>query len=286
MAVSRALVRHLSAALTSRGEIAGKGAVGGAAGLRNGGTRSSRLEDLVSPATYLGTSAQAGHEIYALTDDVTDADFDEALTRAQDERNVSRANVDARSRAPVIDSVVPARADGGHHQGCAESAPPGRPRARGWCLGRGQLLALRERSSPRTRVPGGTGRPRRQRAASGAASRRASCVKCETRGSSARGAVEADESGARLDEHPVRGHDVAGRADPHPPVERLGVVAHGVGPGRQQGGPSLASGGHPGPSIRQPRAAIDAGVKPRDALAWRSSWACQALAVSARTSAS
>jgi len=84
----------------SRGEIRRQGDVGGSSGLRNGGTRTSRPEDLVSPATYLGPSDQANHEIYAMTDHVTDTDFDEALDRAQDEANVSRANVVTHDDAP------------------------------------------------------------------------------------------------------------------------------------------------------------------------------------------
>lgn len=45
------------------------------------------------PTDYLGASGQVTSEVYALTDDVTDAEFETALDRAQTEQNVSRANV-------------------------------------------------------------------------------------------------------------------------------------------------------------------------------------------------
>lgn len=45
-----------------------------------------------SPSEFLPHTEERS-QVYAMTDDVTDADFDEALTRAQDEQNVSRANV-------------------------------------------------------------------------------------------------------------------------------------------------------------------------------------------------
>lgn len=47
------------------------------------------------PTEFASSAELAGNGagIYAMTDDVTDEQFDEALTRAQDESNVSRANV-------------------------------------------------------------------------------------------------------------------------------------------------------------------------------------------------
>lgn len=47
------------------------------------------------PTEFASSAELAGNGagIYAMTDDVTDIEFDEALTRAQDEQNVSRANV-------------------------------------------------------------------------------------------------------------------------------------------------------------------------------------------------
>ena len=62
------------------GEIAAKGDVG------NG--RSSRREDLLSPSEYL-PHGQVAHETYAMTDGVTDDQFEAALDAAQDEGNVS-----------------------------------------------------------------------------------------------------------------------------------------------------------------------------------------------------
>lgn len=45
-----------------------------------------------SPDDFLGNNSNAGVQIYAMTDDVADHEFDEALDRAQEEGNVSRAN--------------------------------------------------------------------------------------------------------------------------------------------------------------------------------------------------
>lgn len=60
----------------------------------------SAVPSINQNSTSAPTDFAASHELYGngagiydMTDDVTDAEFDEALTRAQDEQNVSRANV-------------------------------------------------------------------------------------------------------------------------------------------------------------------------------------------------
>lgn len=78
--------------------------------------------------------------VYAVTDDVTDAEFDEALDRAQDEQNVSRANVVRKVRevqsadrahlhgylADLLESgrPVPCVRRGGHDRGAWTSEDP------------------------------------------------------------------------------------------------------------------------------------------------------------------
>ena len=54
--------------------------------------RQSRDSTLSSPDEFLPTGSDRAMT-YAVTDDVSDDEFEEALERAQDERNVSRANV-------------------------------------------------------------------------------------------------------------------------------------------------------------------------------------------------
>jgi len=53
----------------------------------------------ISPSEYFN-SGQVTHETYAMTDDVTDDEFETAITEAKDEGNVSRANVVRKIRAP------------------------------------------------------------------------------------------------------------------------------------------------------------------------------------------
>jgi len=66
------------------GEIATPGQIG------NG--RTSRHDDLLSPAQYF-SHGQEKTDTYNMTDDVSDAQFDEALADAKFEENLSRANV-------------------------------------------------------------------------------------------------------------------------------------------------------------------------------------------------
>lgn len=73
------------------GEIARPGDVGGLSGLR-GGTSTSRGEHLVTSREFFG-SDQERADTYKLTDQVSDAQFDEALADAKFEENMSRANV-------------------------------------------------------------------------------------------------------------------------------------------------------------------------------------------------
>jgi hypothetical protein len=76
-----------------RGEIKRKG-------MRAAQTADSTLSEPPSPSDYL-TNAEmfgdqrgnGGNGIYAMTDNVTDDQFEHALTEAVDDRNVSRANV-------------------------------------------------------------------------------------------------------------------------------------------------------------------------------------------------
>lgn len=46
-----------------------------------------------SPSVFLGRSGEVTAQVYAMTDGVTDAEFEEALSTATEEGNVSRANV-------------------------------------------------------------------------------------------------------------------------------------------------------------------------------------------------
>lgn len=66
------------------GEIVARGQVG------NG--RSSRHDDLQSPAQYF-SHAQEKTDIYTMTDDVSDEDFEEVMAEAKDEGNLSRSNI-------------------------------------------------------------------------------------------------------------------------------------------------------------------------------------------------
>ena len=55
--------------------------------------KSSRREDLDSPAAYIGDGGRVTSDTYAMTDDVTDERFEEAIAEAKAEGNLSRANV-------------------------------------------------------------------------------------------------------------------------------------------------------------------------------------------------
>jgi hypothetical protein len=54
---------------------------------------------LISPRELLGTNGNTHAEIYALTDDVTDADFEAALADARTEKNLSRLSIIRHVRA-------------------------------------------------------------------------------------------------------------------------------------------------------------------------------------------
>lgn len=89
-----------------RGEVARQYVTGGPKSdyARNGQTvRVDRSDDdtAMSPRQFVGTGHQAV-EVYAMTDEVADDEFDEALDRAQAEENVSRANVVRKVREAVV----------------------------------------------------------------------------------------------------------------------------------------------------------------------------------------
>lgn len=90
-----------------RGEIGGK-ANGPAGRVAQQTGNTSLLKP--SPTVFASSDELSGNGagIYAMTDDVTDAEFDEALDRAQDEQNVSRANV-VRKVREVQSKTAPAR---------------------------------------------------------------------------------------------------------------------------------------------------------------------------------
>lgn len=73
------------------GEIVRNGQIGGT-GRSEPGTRSSAPDDLASPTEFF-TNSQERTETYALTDGVSDEQFESALAEAKEEGNLSRANV-------------------------------------------------------------------------------------------------------------------------------------------------------------------------------------------------
>ncbi len=77
------------------GTIAKRGSIGGCgvAGALGAVPGSSRQEDLGRPADYLPPGGGAMSDTYAMTDDVTDEQFDTAIGEAKAEGNLSRANV-------------------------------------------------------------------------------------------------------------------------------------------------------------------------------------------------
>jgi len=79
-----------------RGEITDKGNRNNYGGPNH---RQSLGTTLSSPEEFL-TTGQDRSDTYAVTDDVTDEDFETALTEAKDEGNVSRANVVRKIKAP------------------------------------------------------------------------------------------------------------------------------------------------------------------------------------------
>lgn len=76
------------------GEIAKQGDVGGGgrAGSAAAESRRLRTDLLESPSKFLPASTERT-AVYAVTDNVTDEQFEEAITEAKDEGNLSRANV-------------------------------------------------------------------------------------------------------------------------------------------------------------------------------------------------
>lgn len=81
-----------------RGEITSRGD-GGYPAHRTSSVR-EEVQKKVSPDEYL-PNGQLAHETYAMTDGVTDEQFDQALDTAVDEGNVSRANVVRKVREVV-----------------------------------------------------------------------------------------------------------------------------------------------------------------------------------------
>jgi len=85
------------------GEISKKGDAGDQGDYIRGGrpVRGGRLHDVnkTSPGDFFA-GGRTTQETYAMTDDVTDEDFETALTEAKDEGNVSRANVVRKIKAP------------------------------------------------------------------------------------------------------------------------------------------------------------------------------------------
>lgn len=76
------------------GKIARQGDIGGGgcAGAPAAATRTSRTDKLGRPRDWLPNGSER-MAVYAVTDDVSDEHFEEAITEAKDEGNLSRANV-------------------------------------------------------------------------------------------------------------------------------------------------------------------------------------------------
>lgn len=95
------------------GEVRGR-ATNGLATARNqhgvfGGRDPDQTAPTTSPKTII-TSGQELHEVYAMTDDVTDEQFEQAIEGAKDEGNLSRANVVRHVKGkPTTDKVKVAR---------------------------------------------------------------------------------------------------------------------------------------------------------------------------------
>lgn len=82
-----------------RGEISTMGNRNNYGGPDGPAHRQSPIGTLSSPSDFLPTGSDRA-ATYAITDDVTDEDFDAALTEAKAEGNVSRANVVRKIKAP------------------------------------------------------------------------------------------------------------------------------------------------------------------------------------------
>jgi hypothetical protein len=74
------------------GDIGGAGSPGCRGSLPGSGSRRSGAEHLASPRSFFGNTAEM-NESYAMTDGVTDEQYEDVLTEARDEGNLSRANV-------------------------------------------------------------------------------------------------------------------------------------------------------------------------------------------------
>ena len=61
--------------------------------ITGGGPGRRNPDGISSPTDYLGTAGQVTHEIYQMTDNVTDEEFEMSLSIAKEEGNASRANV-------------------------------------------------------------------------------------------------------------------------------------------------------------------------------------------------
>lgn len=92
------------------GTMAKRGDIGGCAqsGTRGAASGSSRAEDLDRPSDFFsGGGAQA--ETYAMTDDVSDEHFEEALDYARSEGNLTRRNVVRKLTPRSLQGKEPAR---------------------------------------------------------------------------------------------------------------------------------------------------------------------------------
>jgi hypothetical protein len=90
------------------GQIARRGDRGGrgAPGVRGGYPGDARGDHLDSPAGFFRNGKERA-DTYAMTDGVTDADFDDALEQARSDRDLSRANVVRKIRQQRADSPAP-----------------------------------------------------------------------------------------------------------------------------------------------------------------------------------
>ena len=61
-------------------------------------TPSSGLEEPASPTEFLGNSGSTTREIYLMTDDVSDEEFNNAVESAREEKNPSRVNINRKIR--------------------------------------------------------------------------------------------------------------------------------------------------------------------------------------------
>ena len=83
--------------------------------ITGGGPGRRNPDGISSPTDYLGTAGQVTHEIYQMTDNVTDEEFEMGLSIAKEEGNVTRRNMSTGARAMCTTLVLEAdgRRDGG-----------------------------------------------------------------------------------------------------------------------------------------------------------------------------